>query len=560
MERRLAAVLIADLVGYVRLSQADEEGTRARFQNDLTEVFQPTIATHHGRLVKTMGDALLVEFHSVVEALRCAVDLQRRKAERNQGIPGAKRLVYRIGINLGDVIVEGDDIHGDGVSIAARLQELAEPGGIAISGTVYDQFRTKVDVGYAFLGEQRVKHVAEPVRIYRVLLDPSAAGKTTHSDRFWRQWRGRTAAAALAAVVVAGTLAWLISGRSEFATASIEKMAFALPERPSVAVLPFANMSGDARQGPIVDGITMDLVTGLGRLSGLFVIGSNTTFNYKGKEVTIAEVAEANGVRHVLNGSMQIIGNQVRINAELIDAVKGNVDWSDRFDGSLANIFALQDKVTQSIVRALEVKLLPGEQLGQPAKETDVSAAYEAFLRGMEHYRLTTAEDYAKAIPYFEEATRLDPSYTRAYAALAMVYARSAARGYIYALGISESEAILRARHHLKAAEKRPTALSHQAAGQLLFTASLPDQALMAFQKAIALDPGDPWNYVLVGRVLIAKGQAAEAERQIRMGMRLDPNYPETFLLFLGQALFGAERYEEAASALEKASKAQPRG
>ena len=558
MDRRLAAILIADLVGYVRLSQADEEGTRARFQNDLSEIFEPIITTHRGRLVKTMGDALLVEFHSVVDALRCAVEVQRRKAERNSGVQEAKRLIYRIGINLGDVIVEGSDIHGDGVSIAARLQELAEPGGIAVSGTAYDQFRTKVEVGYAYLGEQRVKHVDEPVRVYRVLLDPSVAGKTISAGTGWRLGRWRVVAATLVVLFVAGGLAWLISGRSEFATASVENMAFALPEKPSIVVLPFANMSGDSRQGPIVDGVTMDLVTGLGRLSGLFVIGSNTTFGYKGKQVKIAEVAETNGVRHVLTGSMQIIGDRVRINTELIDAIKGNVDWSNRFDGSLADIFALQDKVTQSIVRALEVKLLPGEQLAQSAAETAVSAAYEAFLRGMDHYRRTTAEDYAKAVPHFEEAVRLDPNYTRAYAALAMVYARSAARRYTYALGISDSAAILKARSYLKEAEKSPTALSYQAAGQLLFAVDLFDQALIQFQKAIALDPGDPWNYVLVGRVLTAKGEPLEAVQQIRMGMRLDPNYPETFLLFLGQALFGAERYEEAADALEKALKLNP--
>ena len=326
-----------------------------------------------------------------------------------------------------------------------------------------------------------------------MLLDPAAAGKTI--DAAGRQWRWQAAAAALAAIIAAGGVAWLISARLAPATASVENMAFALPERPSVVVLPFANMGGDSEQGPIVDGITMDLVTGLGKLSGLFVIGSNTTFGYKGKDVTIAKAAEETGVRHVLTGSMQIAGDQVRINAELNDAIEGDVDWSDRFDGSLTDLFALQDKVTQSVVRALEVKLLPGEQVAQAEKETAVPAAYEALLRGLEHYRRTTAEDYAKAVPYLEEAIRLDPSYARAYAALAMVYARSAARGYAYALGISGPKHA-KARHYLTEAEKRPTALSHQAAGYLDIQASLHDQALAEFQQAIALDPGDPWSYV----------------------------------------------------------------
>jgi len=558
MERRLAAVLIADVVGYGRLSQTDEEGTRSRFQIDLREVFEPKIAAYRGRLIKTMGDGLLVEFASVVDALRCAVEAQQEKAKRNALVPPEQRLDFRIGVNLGDILVEGEDIHGDGVNIADRMQALAEPGGVAISGTAYDQVKAKLPVGYASLGEQKVKSIAEPVRVYRVVLDPAAAGTTVVAGSGQFHLLRSRWAAGLAAVVAAGGLAWLIFGGTGTTTASVENMAFPLPDRPSVVVLPFSNMSGEAQQGPIVDGITMDVVTGLGRLSGLFVIGSNTTFGYKGKEVKIAEAAEENGVRHVLTGSMQIAGDRVRINAELIDAVGGDVDWSDRFDGSLADLFALQDRVTQSVVRALEVKLLPGEQVGQGEKETAVPAAYEALLRGLEHYRRTTAEDYAKAVPYFEEAVRLDPGYARAYAALAMVYARSAARDYAYALGISGPDANVKARQYLREAEKRPTALSHQAAGYLLIQADLPEKASVEFQQAIAKDPGDPWSYVLMGWVFIIKGQMSEAVSHIRTGMRLDPNYPETFLWFLGQALFGAERYEEAAAALESATKLNP--
>ena len=261
MDRRLAAVFMADVVGYVRLSQADEEGTRACFQSDLQEIFEPAISTHHGRLVKTMGDALLVEFHSVVDAMRCAVEVQRHKAEQNLKVQEAKRLIYRIGINLGDVIIEGDDIHGDGVNIADRLQELADPGAIAVSGTAYDQLRTKAEVGYLYLGEQRVKHVAEPVRVYRVLLDPSTRGRPSTPPA--EDGAGRRRPRRTDAIVAAGGLAWMISA-SRDATASVENMAFALPERPSVVVLPFANMSGACEAGSHRRRHYHDLVTGLG--------------------------------------------------------------------------------------------------------------------------------------------------------------------------------------------------------------------------------------------------------------------------------------------------------
>jgi TolB-like protein/class 3 adenylate cyclase/Tfp pilus assembly protein PilF len=561
MERRLAAVLIADVVGYVRLSQADEEGTRARFQADQREVFEPAIAAHHGRLVKTMGDALLVEFHSVVDAARCAVEVQRLKSERNAGAPTAGRLVYRIGINLGDVIVEGEDIHGDGVNIADRLQELADPGGIAISGTAYDHFGSKVEVGYAYLGEQRVKHVAEPVRIYRVLMDPAAAGKTIgeSSARGW-SWRPPAVVAAVAVVVAiaAGAAAWWRPWEPRIEPASIERMALPLPDKPSIAVLPFVNMSGDPKQEAFSDGITDDLITELSQVSGLFVISRNSTFVYKGKIVTPKQVSEELGVRYVLEGSVQRAGDQLRINAQLIDALSGGHEWAEKFDGSLADVFALQDKVTRSVADALAVKLTDAERLAIGQQETSIPAAYDAFLAGWAHYRRTTPEDYAKAIPLFEKALSLDPSYYRAYAALAMVYARSFSRHWSNSLGISDDEALTRAQRYLREAEKQPTALAQQAAGYLLLARSLFKDALPHFKEAIALDPGDSWSYAFAALALTSAGQPAEALPYIEVAMRLDPHPPPLFLYYLGLTRLGLEQFEDAASSLESAAQLNP--
>jgi TolB-like protein/class 3 adenylate cyclase/Flp pilus assembly protein TadD len=560
MERRLAAVLIADVVGYVRLSQADEEGTRARFQADLHDVFEPAIAAHRGRLVKTMGDALLVEFHSVVDAERCAVEIQRSKVDRNAEVPGDKRLVYRIGINLGDVIVEGDDIHGDGVNIADRLQELADPGGITISGTAYDHVKTKVEVGYGYLGEQRVKHVAEPVRVYRVLLDPKESGKTIGAaEKTPWQWRWPAAAAALLAVVAAGVVAWQRPWEPKIEAAAVERMALPLPDKPSIIVLPFANMGGKADEDYFADGITEDLTTDLSRLSGLFVISRNTAFTYKGKAVRPAQVAEELGIRYILEGSVRRGGSEVRINAQLIDALNGGHVWAERYDGPITDVFALQDKVTNAIVDALALRLTNEEQVAVRQQETKSPAAYDAFLRGWVHLRRSTGGDLAKALPYLEEAIRLDPDYGRVQAALALLYVKADnAPGWAHELGISRFESSRRAGQYLEQAKKHPTALSHQVAALMLWIDNATDAALAELKEAIALDSGDPQSYAFMGGTLTTAGRPDEAIPHFRTAMRLDPHYPHDYLLGLGLAQFALERFEEAAASFESASKLNP--
>jgi TolB-like protein/class 3 adenylate cyclase/tetratricopeptide (TPR) repeat protein len=560
MQRRLAAILIADVVGYSRLSQADEEGTRTQFQADMRSILQPAIAAHHGRLVKTMGDALLVEFASVVDAVRCAVEVQRGKAARNAGLPADSRLEFRVGINLGDVIIEGDDVLGDGVNIANRLQALADTGGIAISGTTYDQVRGKLGVDFDFRGEQRVKNISDPVRIYRVLLEgrqkPRSARRPEREGGFAAR-PGRWIAAAVVVALSAGggVLLWQKPWQQSLETASPVHMTLPLPDRPSIVVLPFANMSDDPKQEYFADGMTDDLITGLSQISELFVISRNSSFGYKGKAVAPKQVSEELGVRYVLEGSVQRSGDRLRINAQLIDALSGGHVWAHRFDGSLADVFALQDKVTGTVADALALRLGSG---ASNRNETSKPAAYDALLRGMEHFRRTTAEDYAAAIPLFERAIELDPDYGRAYAALALVYLRIRDRDYGPTLGISQMQAWGIAAGYLKEAKIHPTAGSHLVAGYMLLRTSFPDPAIAEFQQAITLDPSDSWNFVFLGAALTAVGRPADGIAQIEAAMRLDPHYPSIFLYYLALAQFAQERFDDAARSLEQAIARNP--
>ncbi len=560
MERRLAAILAADMVGYSRLMSVDEAGTLTRQQAILAEVIEPGVAEYRGRIVKTTGDGLLAEFPSVVDALRCAVNVQLATAERETGRPAETRIVYRIGINLGDIIGEGGDIFGDGVNIAARLEGLAEPGGICVSRTVFNQVKGKVASGFEDLGERQVKNIPEPLHVYRVRMEPEAAGAVPGKARRPAPWKW-VAAAGVAAVLVAaaGLGLWFEPWRERVEPAAIERMAHPLPDKPSIAVLPFTNMSDDPAQEYFADGMTEDLITDLSKISGLFVIARNSTFAYKGKTVKVRQVAEDLGVRYVLEGSVRRAGEQVRINAQLIDATTGGHLWADRYDGSLTNIFGLQDTITRKIVAVLAVQLTAGEEAAAGHKETDNPEAYDAFLQGWQHYLRQNPENFRKAISNFEKAIELDSQYARAYAALAATYWQVWKRFWHTKVGLLYlHDPRFLAEEFLEKALQNPTPLAHQVAAGMLSQQGRHEEAIAEAERAISLDPNDADGYIALAGAFSLAGKPEEARQLVQRATRLNPHYPPFYLYELGIAEFGTKRFAEAAQSLERAIALNP--
>jgi adenylate cyclase len=453
-------------------------------------------------------------------------------------------------------------IYGDGVNIAARLEALADPGGVCVSKTAFDQIETKLPLGYEYLGEQSVKNIPKAVGAYRVLMTPDAVGKVIGEKKFLGRISRRTAMAAIIILVMVagGLVSWNIylqqSKRIE--PASVDKMAFPLPDKPSIAVLPFVNMSEDSKQEYFSDGITEDLITDLSKISKLFVIARNSVFTYKGKSVKISQVAEELGVRFVLEGSVRRAGDQVRINAQLIDATTGGHLWAERYDGKMENVFALQDRITHKIISALEVRLTAGEEKQITRKETDSTEAYEAFLQGWVHYWQDTREDIVQAIPYLEQAVKIDPNYSRAYAALAASYWRCTLNDWSSSLGLTNSEALERAEQYLQEAMKDPTPLAHLVASSIRSSEGRYQESIVEATRAIVLDANDPVGYVAMTKALSYAGSPSEGADAIQKAMRLNPHYPPTYLRALGFAQFGMEQFEEAAASYEESIKRDP--
>jgi len=547
MERHLAAVMMADVVGYGRLSQADEEGTRTRFGALLQAIFEPKIAEHHGRLVKTMGDGLLVEFPSVVNALRCAVDVQRAIAEHNLGQPPGQKLEFRIGINLGDVIVENGDIHGDGVNIAARLQTLAAAGGIVISGAAYDQVKNRLEIGYQSLGERRVKNVLEPIRVYNVLTDVSR--RRSLPLAWHRQWPALAAIAII--LLAAGALAWqrMNAPPASLSTTAPQPQA-AL--KPSLVVLPFDNLSDDKQQSYLADGMTEDLTTELARLPGLFVISRNAAFSYRGKNIAPAKIAEELGVKYLLEGSIRRNDNDVRINAQLIDGKTGGHLWANRFDGNWSQVFALQDKVLDQIVSALKLQLISGPKIAETPGGTNVPAAYDLYLQG---YGTDYAKDPEKAASLFRQAVALDPNFGQAWAELAWIYwMNKGIKAKETALGVAEDEMGSKIKELMKEAARNPSSSYYQLIADLNLWQRRSSDAITNAARAIALNPSDQYGQEEMSIALALSGRTAEATDYLKAAERVDPK-PTAYRYFLaGVIAFAEGRIADAVASLSKAN------
>ncbi|MDP6389447.1 MAG: adenylate/guanylate cyclase domain-containing protein [Alphaproteobacteria bacterium] len=548
LERKLAAILYADVAGYSRLMGEDEDGTH-RILSAYLDTFVASIEGHGGRAVHFAGDAVLADFSSVTSALTCAIAVQRDLAQRNQNLADDRKVQFRIGINLGDVIVDRDDIYGDGVNVAARLEGLSEVGGICISGTVFDQVEGRVDCGFAYMGAQKVKNIRKPVLAYGVLLDPAEKGKVIGAPSARPAWTIPAAAVFVAAAV--GAAVWFGLARPPGEAPMVAEAPLAMPDRPSIAVLPFANESGDAAQDYFADGLTDDLIIDLSKVSGLFVIARNSVFAYKGKPVTVQEVAKRLGVKYVLEGSVRKAGGQVRINAKLIDAMSGQQLWADRYDGTLKDIFMLQDDVVGKIVSALSVELTEDDMKSKMAavKETASPDAYDFLLRGLQYRSRFKWKDALEARELFAKALEQDPNYARAAIALGNHYYEA---WRIW--GEPRDENLNMAiEHATKAATIDPgSPLPHVLLAQAYFFLGRYGESEGEARKALALNPSDADALASLADFMRLSGRPEEAVDLFKRAMRLDPLFPAWQLAWLGHAYFMTGAYDEAIQTLKR--------
>jgi len=511
--RKLTAILSADVQGYSRLMDEDEDAT-VHTLAAYREVMSHLIRGHRGRVVDSPGDNLLAEFASVVDAVCCAVEIQETLRARSAELPENRRMEFRMGINLGDVIVDGDRIYGDGVNIAARLEGLAEGGGICVSGTVFDQVESKLAFEYDYLGEQAVKNIKRPVRVYRLRMSSHAAQpKADEGPNF--------------------------------------------PDQPSIAVLPFVNISGDADQDYFSDGITEELITGLSKVPGLFVIARNSVFTYKGRPVKVQEVSRELGVRYVVEGSVRKSAEKVRVTAQLIDAATGRHLWAERYDRDLKDIFALQDEITLKIMKALQVKLTEGEQACEWLQHgTDNYEAYEKSMKGMQHFRRFTPEDNIRARELFEEAIALDPKSPGAHVMLGWTHMTEVMNGSSKDPEASLKRALELSRESIVLDDAQADAYS--LLGNIYLLMRWYDEAIAEAERAVALRPNGADHHVWLAMVLTSAGRPEEALGLIKKALRLNPLPPNWYFLALGDAQRMLGQYEEAIDAYKKALDRSP--
>jgi adenylate cyclase len=551
--RKLSGILSADAVGYSRLMQEDEAWT-IRTLEESKGLMRKLIEQFKGRVVDAPGDNLLAEFGSVVDATDCAVKIQQELKTKNADLPDNRKMEFRIGINLGDVVEETDRIYGDGVNIAARIEGLAEPGGICISRTAYDHVKNKLELGYEYLGEHSVKNIAEPVRVYRVLMESEAVGKVIGEKRFLGRISRRAAISAIIIllVVAVGVIGWNIylhqSKRIE--PASLDKMAYPLPDKPSIAVLPFDNLSGDPEQEYFSDGITEEIITALSRVPKLFVIARDSTFTYKGKPVKISQVAENLSVRYVLAGSFRKARDRVRVTAQLIDAITGHHLWAERYERELKDIFTLQDEITMKIITELQVKLTEAEQARLLAKGTDNLEAYLKLLQGREHHYRANKENNALARDMFQEAIALDPEYPSPYAFLGTTHLLDIWLGSSPSPQESLAKAFELAQKAIALDEAYATA--HGLLGNLYMYTRQHDKAIAESERGVALDPNSASALAWLGTNLYWSDSPEQAIPVLKKAIRLNPFPPSWYLSILAMAYRDTGLYEEAISVCKK--------
>jgi len=553
-KRKLTAILSADVKGYSRLMGEDEEAT-VRTITAHRKVIASVIEKYRGRVVDSPGDNILAEFVSVVDAVQSAVEIQEVVRAKNAELPEDRRMEFRIGINLGDVIQEGERIYGDGVNIAARVEGLAEPGGICISGSAYEQIENKLALGYEYVGEHTVKNIVKPVRVYRVPTGRETLQKVTAEKKPTPGWQKAALAVVIALIVVAGGVVIWKSSRPPTSppveTASVEKMAYPLPDKPSIAVLPFNNLSGDPEQEYFSDGMTEQIITGLSKISSLFVIARNSTFTYKGKPIKIQQVSEELGVKYVLEGSVQKSGDRVRISAQLIDAIKGNHLWSETYDRELKDIFAVQDNITQKILSALQVKLTQGEQARVWARGTKNLQAYLKILQAREKWILMNKESNALARQLAEESIALDPDYAFAYVILAGTHMMDVFLGSSKSREDSMKQAIALNKKALALDDSLPNA--HSQLGILYAMTGQHDKGVAEAKLGVELDPNSASAHRILGLTLSYAGRPEEAIPMLKKAIRLEPFTPGIYYDNLGGAYRDAGQCDEAISAYEEA-------
>ena len=551
LKRKLTAILSADVEGYSRLMGNDEAST-IHTLTAYKEAMTALIKQHRGRVVDAPGDNLLAEFASVVDAVKCAVEIQRELAERNEELPEERKMVFRIGVNLGDVVEEKDRIYGDGVNIAARLESICEGGGVCISGTAFEHVENKLDFEFEDLGDHEVKNIEKPVRVYQVLSYPGAAAHRViiAKKTVGKTW-GKMLVATVAALVVVGAVAvWHFYFRPPLEVASVEKMAFPLPDKPSIAVLPFANMSGDTEQEYFSDGITNDIITDISKFRELFVIASNTVFTYKGKSVNIKEVGRELGVRYVLEGSVQKGPDQLRINVQLIDASTGGHLWAERYDRDLKDLFALQDEIVQRIVAILAVKIESVEGARAMRKDTESLEAYDYVLRGGEYLRERTRASNIKAEEMFTKAIEVDPSYPSAYVGLGQMYVNLVQYGWT-----EFSDQALQKGHDLaqKALNLDSShAGAHRLLGYVYVYRGKHELAISELDRAIELNPNDAMSLRFLGMVMLWSSRADEAIEAYETVLRFDPRTSPGSHMMLGLAYYLKGQYDAAIRATER--------